>query len=167
MGSPRAQSFCSGPQGTTERGSPPPRAGLQEPVTGFQNSLLWLSQYSWEFIIHRGVTGEALKADQGVNTVMSAHSCRAGRCPADACAGLSGLFMELECLHGTVHMVDRSSAQVLLSSLTETRLAELMQKPGNLGAVLVKDNSPKGKIISSTNQNTFSCIYRTLLSYVQ
>ena len=61
----------------------------------------------------------------------------------------------------------RSSAQVLLSSLTETRPAELMQKPGNLGAVLVKDNSPKGKIISSTNQNTFSCIYRTLLSYVQ
>lgn len=35
-----------------------------------------------------------------------------------------------------------------------------LRKPGNLRAALLKDNSPKGEIINSTNQGTFSWIYR-------
>ena len=35
-----------------------------------------------------------------------------------------------------------------------------VQKPGNLRAAFLKDNSPKGEIINSTNQGTFSWIYR-------
>lgn len=35
-----------------------------------------------------------------------------------------------------------------------------VQKSGNLSAVLLKDNSPRGEIINSTNQGTFSWIYR-------
>lgn len=35
-----------------------------------------------------------------------------------------------------------------------------VQKPGNLRAAILEDKSPKGTIINSTNQGTFSRIYR-------
>lgn len=38
--------------------------------------------------------------------------------------------------------------------------ARKVWKPSNLRAAFLKDNSPKGEIINSTNQGTFSWIYR-------